>query len=44
MSLATLINSYNDQVLERDRLLRTSSPNNPVIQNLNSSSRHSTPM
>lgn len=37
MSLATLINSYNDQVLERDRLLRTSSPNNPVIQNLNSS-------
>ncbi|WP_448789193.1 GumC family protein [Bacteroides graminisolvens] len=37
MSLATLINSYNDQVLERDRLLRTSSPNNPVIQNLNTS-------
>lgn len=37
MSLATLINTYNDQVLERDRLLRTSSPNNPVIQNLNTS-------
>lgn len=37
MSLATLINSYNDQVLERDRLLRTSSANNPVIQNLNTS-------
>lgn len=35
VSLAALINNYNEQVLERDRLLRTSSPNNPVIQNLN---------
>lgn len=35
VSLAALINNYNEQVLERDRLLRTSSPTNPVIQNLN---------
>lgn len=37
VSLAALINTYNEQVLERDRLMRTSSPTNPVIQNLNSS-------
>lgn len=37
VSLAALINTYNEQVLERDRLMRTSSSTNPVIQNLNSS-------
>ncbi|WP_321479825.1 polysaccharide biosynthesis tyrosine autokinase [uncultured Bacteroides sp.] len=39
VSLSALINTYNEQVLERDRLLRTSSPNNPVIQNLNTGIR-----
>ncbi|WP_321332331.1 polysaccharide biosynthesis tyrosine autokinase [uncultured Bacteroides sp.] len=39
ISLSALINTYNEQVLERDRLLRTSSPSNPVIQNLNTGIR-----
>lgn len=39
VSLAALINTYNQQVLERDRLLRTSSSTNPVIQNLNTGIR-----
>ena len=39
VSLAALINTYNEQVLERDRLLRTSSSTNPVIQNLNTGIR-----
>ena len=36
VSLAALINSYNEQILERERLMRTSSSTNPIIQNLNS--------
>ena len=36
-TLTALINTYNTQVLERDRLMRTSSSNNPVIQNLSTS-------
>lgn len=33
-SLAALINQYNSLILERERLLRTSSETNPVIQHL----------
>lgn len=34
-SLATQIAAYNDLVLRREKLLQNSSPNNPVIQQLN---------
>lgn len=35
-SLSKLISQYNALILERNRLLRTSSPNNPVIRKLDS--------
>lgn len=35
VSLSALINKYNEQVLERNRLLRTSSESNPVIVKMN---------
>lgn len=35
LSLTTLINAYNEKLIERNRLLRTSLSGNPVIQNLN---------
>lgn len=38
-SLSELINRYNALILERDRLLRTSSKNNPVIRRINDNIR-----
>lgn len=34
VSLATLISRYNDLLLERNRLLKNATPDNPVVQNL----------
>lgn len=37
ITLSALINKYNEQIIERNRLLHTSSENNPLIVNLNNS-------
>src|SRR5690606_35175902 len=34
-SIQTTVKSYNDLVLERDDLLKSATPDNPVVQNLN---------